>query len=124
VVEDGVFDLLLTLASLAADKSDTQLSDRIVIIQSLAAKAISALCSLSKNKNKNKYIDLVLMLGHLASFQSSIIELIKGTNRLSILLHSSNDEVRKYASKSFAFLSLRNGKKFLSFSLLLLIRYL
>jgi hypothetical protein len=52
VVEDGVFDLLLTLASLAADKSDAQLSDRVVIIQSLAAKAISALCSLSKNKNK------------------------------------------------------------------------
>ena len=107
VISDGVFDTLLMLASfniqslqfekgICSDEIPTtiedeqQMVDRVVIIQSLAAKAISAISSL-------------------VSFQADIIELIQKTDKLSSLLRSSNDEVRKYIAKTVAYLSLRNG---------------
>lgn len=107
VISDGVFDTLLMLASfniqnlqfekgICSDEIPTtvedeqQTVDRVVIIQSLAAKAISAISSL-------------------VSFQADIIELIQKTDKLSSLLRSSNDEVRKYIAKTVAYLSLRNG---------------
>jgi hypothetical protein len=110
VISDGVFVTLLMLASfniqnlqlekgICSDKIPTtvedeqQAVDRVAIIQSLAAKAISAISSL-------------------VSFQADIIELIQKTGRLSILLRSSNDEVRKYIAKTVAYLSLRNGKEY------------
>lgn len=109
VISDGVFVTLLMLASfniqnlqlekgICSDKIPTtvedeqQAVDRVAIIQSLAAKAISAISSL-------------------VSFQADIIELIQKTGKLSILLRSSNDEVRKYIAKTVAYLSLRNGKE-------------
>ncbi|KAG2190144.1 hypothetical protein INT46_005189 [Mucor plumbeus] len=108
VISDGVFVTLLMLASfniqnlqlekgICSDKIPTtvedeqQAVDRVAIIQSLAAKAISAISSL-------------------VSFQADIIELIQKTGKLSILLRSSNDEVRKYIAKTVAYLSLRNDK--------------
>lgn len=111
VISDGVFDTLLTLASFniqdlqlekgicsgqvpvttPRDDDEQQVMERVVIIQSLAAKAISAISSL-------------------VSFQADIIELIQKTDKLSTLLRSSNDEVRKYIAKTVAYLSLRNGK--------------
>lgn len=107
VISDGVFDTLLMLASfniqnlqfekgICSDEIPTtiedeqQIVDRVVIIQNLAAKAISAISSL-------------------VSFQADIIELIQKTDKLSSLLRSSNDEVRKYIAKTVAYLSLRNG---------------
>ncbi|CAO3655029.1 unnamed protein product [Mucor fragilis] len=108
VISDGIFDTLLMLASfniysLQLDKGvcsdempatgddEQQVVERVVIIQSLAAKAISAISSL-------------------VSFQADIIELIQKTDKLSTLLKSSNDEVRKYIAKTVAYLSLRNDK--------------
>ena len=75
----------------ATGDDEQQVVERVVIIQSLAAKAISAISSL-------------------VSFQADIIELIQKTDKLSSLLRSSNDEVRKYIAKTVAYLSLRNGK--------------
>jgi len=109
VISDGVFDTLLMLASFniqnlqlekgicsgeipATGDDEQQVMERVVIIQSLAAKAISAISSL-------------------VSFQVDIIELIQKTDKLSTLLRSSNDEVRKYIAKTVAYLSLRNGKR-------------
>jgi hypothetical protein len=48
VIDDGVFDVMLNLASfdLDADKNDHQLMERIAIIQTLAAKTISSISSL------------------------------------------------------------------------------
>ncbi|KAL9546078.1 hypothetical protein MBANPS3_006844 [Mucor bainieri] len=108
VIADGVFDTLLMLASFdiqhlqlekgicaddvpATADDEQQVMDRVVIIQSLAAKAISAISSL-------------------VSFQPDIIDLIQKTDRLSTLLRSQNDEVRKYIAKTVAYLSLRNDK--------------
>ncbi|KAL7316618.1 hypothetical protein PS15m_005696 [Mucor circinelloides] len=108
VISDGVFDTLLMLASFniqnlqlekgicsdetpATSDDEQQVMERVVIIQSLAAKAISAISSL-------------------VSFQVDIIELIQKTDKLSTLLRSPNDEVRKYIAKTVAYLSLRNDK--------------
>ncbi|KAI8048357.1 uncharacterized protein B0P05DRAFT_455204, partial [Gilbertella persicaria] len=109
LVSDGVFDTLLNLAgfhiqNLQYEKGvvegspiptnsddEQQLHERVNIIQSLAAKAISAISSL-------------------VSFQPTMIELIEGTDRLSSLLRSQNAEVRKYVAKTIAYLSLRNDK--------------
>lgn len=103
VITEGVFDTLFTLASFKHIQSDAtndeqqQINERLVIIQNLAAKAISAISSL-------------------VAFQASIIELIQGTEKLSSLLRSKNDEVRKYMAKTIAYLSLRNGKFFFFFN--------
>lgn len=97
VVTEGVFDTLFTLASFNHVQSDAtheeqqQINERLSIIQNLAAKAISSISSL-------------------VAFQASIIELIQGTEKLSSLLRSRNDDVRKYMAKTIAYLSLRNGK--------------
>ncbi|GAN11506.1 hypothetical protein MAM1_0641c11069 [Mucor ambiguus] len=108
VIADGVFDTLLILASfdiqhlhlekgICSDEvpvtgdDEQQVMERVLIIQSLAAKAISAISSL-------------------VSFQADIIELIQKTDRLSTLLRSPNGEVRKYIAKTVAYLSLRNDK--------------
>ncbi|KAI8641760.1 hypothetical protein BD408DRAFT_417615 [Parasitella parasitica] len=108
VVSDGVFDTLFMLASFnihnlqlekgtcsdeipSTVEDEQQVLDRVVIIQNLAAKAISAISSL-------------------VSFQADIIELIQKTNHLSSLLRYSNDEVCKYMAKTVAYLSLRNDK--------------
>jgi hypothetical protein len=64
VIDDGVFDVMLNLASfdLDADKNDHQLMERIAIIQTLAAKTISSISSLGKYPisyvNNNKLICL------------------------------------------------------------------
>lgn len=50
--------------------------------------------------------------------QVSIIELIQGTDKLAQMLRSSNDEVRKYTAKTVAYLSLRNGKLYCAFPIL------
>lgn len=85
----AAFDIsLLKLAT--SGKQDGQTTDRINIIQSLAAKAISAISSQ-------------------VSFQSSIIEVVQASGKLPCLLRSSNNEVRKYLAKAVAYLSLRNG---------------
>ncbi|CEP16396.1 hypothetical protein [Parasitella parasitica] len=108
VISDGVFDTLLMLASFnlhnlqlekgtcsdnipSTVEDEQQLSNRVVIIQNLAAKAISAISSL-------------------VSFQADIIELIQKSDHLPSLLRYSNDEVRKYIAKTLAYLSLRNDK--------------
>ncbi|KAG2196323.1 hypothetical protein INT47_009318 [Mucor saturninus] len=97
VVTEGVFDTLFTLASFdhiqsdATNEEQQQINERLAIIQNLAAKSISAISSL-------------------VAFQASIIELIQGTPKLSSLLRSSNDDVRKYIAKTIAYLSLRNDK--------------
>lgn len=103
VMQEGVFDTLVKLASfnldtvpLEKDTTDDEqqlrqhINERVTIIQNLAAKAISAISSL-------------------VGFQANIIELIQGTSKLSNLLRSNNDEVRKYMAKTIAYLSLRNG---------------
>lgn len=111
VISEGVLDTLFILASFnisdvqvenedATTKDDNnedqeqhheQITQRITIVQNEAAKAISTISSL-------------------VPFQASIIESIQGTKKLSSLLRSSNDEVRKYMAKTIAYLSLRNGK--------------
>jgi hypothetical protein len=104
VINEGVFNILLMLASFTMDEvkidkdaneeeqqEHQQIGERVIIIQNLAAKAISAISSL-------------------LAFQASIIELIQGTEKFSNLLRSRNDEVRKYMAKTIAYLSLRNGK--------------
>lgn len=104
VVTEGVFDTLFTLATFEHIQSDAtndeqqQINERLIIIQNLAAKAISAISSL-------------------VAFQASVIELIQGTEKLSSLLRSRNDEVRKYMAKTIAYLSLRNGKSDMAKSL-------
>lgn len=98
VIDEGVLESLLVLAAFdisllklaSSGKQDGQTTDRINIIQSLAAKAISAISSQ-------------------VSFQSSIIEVVQASGRLPCLLRSSNNEVRKYLAKAIAYLSLRNG---------------
>ncbi|KAI9478785.1 MAG: armadillo-type protein [Benjaminiella poitrasii] len=95
VISDGVFSTLLMLATFNITNMPTdeqqQVMSRVDIIQSLASKAISSISSL-------------------VSLQVNIIEEIQGTNKLSDLLRSSSDEVRKYAAKTIAYLSLRNDK--------------
>lgn len=105
VIQEGVFDTLIKLASFNLDtvplekdaSNDEQqqlqqhINERVTIIQNLAAKAISAISSL-------------------VGFQANIIELIQGTPKLSNLLRSNNGEVRKYMAKTIAYLSLRNDK--------------
>lgn len=101
---EGVFDILFMLASFdqicldATTDEQQQINERLVIIQNLAAKAISAISSL-------------------VAFQTSIIELIQSSRKLSYLLRSRNDEVRKYMAKTIAYLSLRNGKFFMKLML-------
>lgn len=110
VISDGVFDTLTSLASFnlqclqwekiiiegspiipsAPSEDEQQFLDRVNIIQSLAAKAISAISSL-------------------VPFQASIIELVQGTDKLANLLKSANQDVKKYTAKTIAYLSLRNG---------------
>ncbi|KAI8149812.1 armadillo-type protein [Fennellomyces sp. T-0311] len=68
-----------------------QLRERIRIIQSLAAKAVSSISALVAN-------------------QPNVIELIRGTDKFAYLLRSTNSEVRKYMAKTIAYLSLRNDK--------------
>lgn len=113
VIQEGVFDTLITLASFNLDtvplekdaSNDEQqqlqqhINERVTIIQNLAAKAISAISSL-------------------VGFQANIIELIQGTPKLSNLLRSNNDEVRKYMAKTIAYLSLRNGMRILEFGII------
>lgn len=110
VIQEGVFDTLIKLASYNLDTvslekdatNDEQqlqqqhINERVTIIQNLAAKAISAISSL-------------------VGFQANIIESIQGTSKLSNLLRSNNDEVRKYMAKTIAYLSLRNGMRILEF---------
>jgi Trp operon repressor len=91
VIQEGVFDTLLMLASFSITDQSDEVLDRVQIIQSFAAKAISAISSL-------------------ISFQASIIELVQGSDRLPTLLRSMNEDVRKYTAKTVAYLSLRNGK--------------
>ncbi|KAI8976827.1 hypothetical protein BDB01DRAFT_309221 [Pilobolus umbonatus] len=105
VISDGILNTLLKLAvfnvSPAAndkrsmDTNEEQqcqhMIERLNIINSLAIKSISAICSLG-------------------SFQDSIIKIIQSTNTMPSLLRSSNSEVQKYMAKSFAYLSLRNEK--------------
>ncbi|KAI9488175.1 armadillo-type protein [Zychaea mexicana] len=68
-----------------------QFKERVRIIQSLAAKAVSAISAPVTN-------------------QPSVIELIRGTDKFAYLLRSTNGEVRKYMAKTIAYLSLRNDK--------------
>ncbi|KAI9246492.1 hypothetical protein BDA99DRAFT_527036 [Phascolomyces articulosus] len=76
---------------ITAEEIAEQLKDRIRIIQSLAAKAVSAISASVSN-------------------QPSVIELIRGTDKFAYLLRSTNGEVRKYMAKTIAYLSLRNDK--------------
>lgn len=92
VIQEGVFDILLMLASFSITDQSDEVLDRVNIVQSLAAKAISAISSL-------------------VSFQASMIELVQGTDKLPTLLRSSNEDVRKYMAKTIAYLSLRNGNR-------------
>ncbi|CDS06801.1 hypothetical protein LRAMOSA09326 [Lichtheimia ramosa] len=68
-----------------------QLKERGQIIQSLAAKAISAISGQ-------------------VTHQPAIIELVRGSDKFASLIQSTNDDVRKYFAKSIAYLSLRNDK--------------
>ncbi|KAF7729674.1 hypothetical protein EC973_004047 [Apophysomyces ossiformis] len=112
-MSDGVLETLLMLATYELDMSmiegmvsvekaegkptadDTQyqeqLKERISIVQSLAAKAISAISASAPN-------------------QPSVIEQMQGTCKLAQMLRSQNEEVRKYIAKTVAYLSLRNDK--------------
>lgn len=111
IFTDGVFVSLLMLASFnmqhlrlenlvvegtpivvpSTDDNEQQVAENVNIIQTLAAKSISAISSL-------------------VPFQTNIIELIQGTNKLPILLRSTNQDVKKYTAKTVAYLSLKNGK--------------
>ncbi|CDH55933.1 hypothetical protein RO3G_14544 [Lichtheimia corymbifera JMRC:FSU:9682] len=71
--------------------SSLQLKERGQIIQSLAAKAISAISGQ-------------------VTHQPAIIELVRGSDKFASLIQSTNDDVRKYLAKSIAYLSLRNDK--------------
>lgn len=92
VIQEGIFDTLLMLASFSLMDQSDEVLERVHIVQSLAAKSISSISSL-------------------VSFQASMIELVQDTDKLSTLLRSPNEEVRKYIAKTVAYLSLRNGKK-------------
>ncbi|GAB5593864.1 hypothetical protein Unana1_08764 [Umbelopsis nana] len=98
---DGAFIVLLQLADFHykphSDDSDEiandrqQLLDREQMIQSVAAKGISAICATVSN-------------------QPAIFEVINNPDQLTSLLQSSNGLVTKYIAKAIAYLSLRNDK--------------
>ncbi|KAI7883891.1 FYVE-domain-containing protein [Lichtheimia hyalospora FSU 10163] len=96
IVDDGIFFTLLTLAAYEPTtttpsmQQDTH-SEASKIIQSLAAKAISAISGQ-------------------VTHQPAIIELVRGSDKFASLIQSTNDDVRKYLAKSIAYLSLRNDK--------------
>ncbi|KAI9266057.1 armadillo-type protein [Sporodiniella umbellata] len=87
IVEEGVIEILLSLAAVDALNE----SDRVSLIQSLAAKSLSAISSHTP-------------------LQSSVIGFIQTSDKLAHLLRSPNGEVRKYTAKTIAYLSLRNDK--------------
>ncbi|KAL1930085.1 hypothetical protein VTP01DRAFT_1239 [Rhizomucor pusillus] len=106
IIDEGALDALLTLAAydpeLARDDNQStnskaeqqeqyQLEERVSIIQSWAAKAVSAISGILAN-------------------QPYVIDVLRGTNRFANLLRSSNQEVVKYMAKTIAYLSLRNDK--------------
>ncbi|KAI8393568.1 armadillo-type protein [Radiomyces spectabilis] len=107
IVNEGVFDGLLVLSTFEPINSDDHrgtkvdnetiaseedaLKDRITIVQNLAAKAISAISAS-------------------VTTQPSIIDILKGSDKLPQLLRSNNEETRKYIAKTMAYLSLRNDK--------------
>ncbi|KAH8555144.1 armadillo-type protein [Umbelopsis sp. PMI_123] len=100
---DGAFLTLLQLADFHYTPStdDTgnsekpndmqQLLDREQMIQSVAAKGISAICATVSN-------------------QPAIFEVISNPDQLTSLLGSNNSLVTKYIAKAIAYLSLRNDK--------------
>lgn len=125
-MDDGVLNTLLTLSAYdpalvvpeerVEDQEAVleQLRERVVIIQSWSAKAVSAISGQGKKKDilvpDVEKIGLFIYHHHPVSHQPHVIELVRGTDRLAPLLRSPNYEVRKYIAKSIAYLSLRNGK--------------
>ncbi|KAG1146197.1 hypothetical protein G6F38_005108 [Rhizopus arrhizus] len=96
IIEEGILEILLILAAFHVDLlkvkgEENQSNERVVIIQNLSAKSISAVSS---------HVPL----------QSSIIGMIQTSDKLAHLLRSTNSEVRKYTAKTIAYLSLRNDK--------------
>ncbi|KAG2176378.1 hypothetical protein INT43_005612 [Umbelopsis isabellina] len=80
------------IASETEEKEDMQqLLDREQMIQSVAAKGISAICATVSN-------------------QPAIFEVISNPDQLTDLLKGNNILVSKYIAKSIAYLSLRNDK--------------
>lgn len=77
------------------DENDQSFVDNITIIQTLAAKSISSISSL-------------------VPFKEKIIQSIQSTSTMPSLLRSTNEDVQKYAAKTIAYLSLRNGKHILT----------
>ncbi|CAO3681951.1 unnamed protein product [Umbelopsis ramanniana] len=100
---DGAFITLLQLADFhytpltdetenSEQPTDMQaLLDREQMIQSVAAKGISAICATVSN-------------------QPAIFEVISNPDQLTSLLESNNSLVTKYIAKAIAYLSLRNDK--------------
>ncbi|KAI9285763.1 armadillo-type protein [Umbelopsis sp. AD052] len=100
---DGAFITLLQLADfhytpLTDDTENNEkpidmqaLLDREQMIQSVAAKGISAICATVSN-------------------QPAIFEVINNPDQLTSLLESNNSLVTKYIAKAIAYLSLRNDK--------------
>ncbi|KAI7885181.1 FYVE-domain-containing protein [Lichtheimia hyalospora FSU 10163] len=99
VMEDGILTTLTTLAGFEPtirgatdDGMDHRLKERADIIQALAAKTLSAVS------------------GQVA-LQAGLIEWVQNNDKFASLFRSTNGEVRKYMTKSIAYLSLRNDKR-------------
>ncbi|ORY90347.1 armadillo-type protein [Syncephalastrum racemosum] len=93
---DGVLTTLISLAAFDIpllpqdDKEKEQSEERVRFIQSLASKAISSVSG--------------------SASQAVTMEIVRGSDKMAHLLRSSNEDVRKYTTKTIAYLSLRNDK--------------
>lgn len=92
VMEDGILTTLVTLAGFQVRADDHPLKEREKVIQAWAAKTLSAVS------------------GQVA-LQAGMIEWVHNNDTFASLFRSTNDQVRKYMTKSIAYLSLRNDKR-------------
>ncbi|CDH50926.1 hypothetical protein RO3G_14544 [Lichtheimia corymbifera JMRC:FSU:9682] len=99
VMEDGILATLVMLSGFEpprgtedVEEDQNRLMERGDIIQALAAKTLSAVS------------------GQVA-FQAGMIEWVHNNDKFASLFQSTNGEVRKYMTKSIAYLSLRNDKR-------------
>lgn len=124
VMEDGILATLVMLSGFEpprgtedVEEDQNRLMERGDIIQALAAKTLSAVSG--QGLYARKEWSLYILLGDLTTptivaFQAGMIEWVHNNDKFASLFRSTNGEVRKYMTKSIAYLSLRNGKFYLS----------